>query len=114
MITKDENDSRPQKEEGDKKRKHNQLANTASNAKIVSNKDQVNDWKYKDGENWQMWRNKTIKGPTLSMNSKPCLKFHVRGTCFDDCTNKATHKRLEGEDFKQTDDFIRKIRDDFN
>ena len=86
-------DSNPSSHQDDdnKKRKYHQVLDNGTKAKIVTNKDQVKDSKYKEGENWQMWRNKTIKGPTLSTNSKLCLKYHVRGTCFDDCTNKASH-----------------------
>ena len=92
----------------------NQNSSNSSANKVVFNQDQVQDWKFKDGENWQMWRNKTVNGPNLSNNSKPCLKFHVRGSCFDDCTNKSSHKKLKGEDFKRTDEFIKSIRKDFN
>ena len=70
-----------------KKRKVNRDSSSNNANKVVFNQDQVQDWKFKDEENWQMWRNKTVNGPTLSNNVKPCLKFHVRGFCFDNCTN---------------------------
>ena len=61
-----------------------------------------------------MWRHKTGKGSSLSTGSKPCLKFHVRGSCFIDCPNKDSHKKLHGNDHKITNDFICKIRDKMN
>ncbi len=115
MIVKDDerNDEIGPKES--KKRKTNQDSpSNNSTSKVVHNQDQVQDWKFKDGENWQMWRNKTIQGPILSTNVKPCLKFHVRGSCFDDCNNKLSHKKLKGDDYKKMDEFIKKVRSEFN
>ena len=114
MIVKDEIEEQGPNPREAKKRKTNSDSSGSSVNKVVTNQDQVQDWKFKDGETWQMWRNKTVNGPTLSNNTKPCLKFHVRGSCFDDCTNKASHKRLKGDDFKKTEEFIKNIRRDFN
>jgi len=114
MIVKDEieEDSSPKE---NKRRKTNPDPSSSSlTNKVVHNQDQVQDWKFKDGETWQMWRNKTVNGPILANNTKPCLKFHVRGSCFDDCNNKASHKRLKGDDFKKTDEFIKHIRKNLN
>ena len=86
-----------------------QVTNNGTRAKIVTNTHQVKDWKYKEGKKSQLWVNKTIKGPTLSSNSEPCLKYNVRGTCVDYCANEAFHKKLEGEDLKQTDSFIKQV-----
>ena len=48
----------------------------------------------KDTELWQTWRHKTGNGPILLVNAKSYLKYHVRGSCFEDCTNKASHCTL--------------------
>ena len=115
MIVKDEDGEGSNPKESKKRKTNIDSSNSNPNvSKVVLNQDQVEAWKFRDGENWQMWRNKTVNGPTLSNNVKPCLKFHVRGSCFDDCTNKSSHKKLKGEDFKKTDDFIKGIRSDFN
>lgn len=70
------------------------------------------EWRLKDGESWQTWRHRVNNAPTLSCSAKPCLKFHVKGTCFDNCTNRTSHRKLTGEDFKKTDEFIKKVRQD--
>ena len=113
MIAKEE-DPEDINPKDSKRIKTTQDSSNASTNKVVVNQDQVPDWKFKDGENWQMWRNKTMNGPTLACNAKPCLKFHVRGSCFDDCTNKMSHKKLKGDNYKKTDEFIKNIRKEFN
>ena len=113
MIVKDDIEDEDAPKES-KKRRTSQDSSNSNVSKVVLNQDQVQEWKFKERENWQMWRNKTVNGPTLSNNVKPCLKFHVRGSCFDDCNNKSSHKKLKGDDYKKTDDFIKNIRKDFN
>ena len=81
--------------------------------KIIPNDNVEDKWKLKDTETWQMWRHKTGNGPMLSCHAKPCLKFHVKGTCYEDCANKASHKKLTGDDFRKTDDFIKQVRSSF-
>ena len=93
----------------DKKRKSNDNSPTAT---IVSNDETNKDWKLQENESWHNWRHKTGKGPTLSCGAKPCLKFQVRGSCFSDCANRATHKKLKGNDHRLTDEFIKKTRKD--
>ena len=68
------------------------------------------EWQLKSNESWQNWRHKVGTAPTLSCNAKPCLKFHVKGSCFEDCTNRTSHRKLTGEDHQKTNDFINKIR----
>ena len=106
LIVKGRDDSNEPSHQ-DKKRKPN---DGASMATIVTNQELNKDWKLRDDESWHNWRHKTGKGPTLSCGAKPCLKFQVRGSCFGDCTNKATHKKLKGNDWKLTDEFIQKTR----
>ena len=109
VIAKDEEDSTTNENINGKKRKHRDNFS----AQIVVNENLDSRWKLTNDETWPMWRHKTGKGPTLSCNSKPCLKFHVRGSCFDDYTNKASHKILNDEDKKKTDEFIRQVRNSF-
>ena len=65
----------------------------------VQNTDQVDEFKMKPNENWKdnwagklngdkpFWdRTKCEKG-----DCKMCARFHIRGDCFDDCYNKASH-----------------------
>ena len=104
---KDQQDSTNQLQ-NPKKRKL--IGNNGGASRVVINEDQVNKWKLADNELWQAWRHKVGLAPALQCNLKLCLKFHVKGICFDDCTNKASHKRLNGNDYKITDDLIRKIQ----
>ena len=78
---------------------------------VVRNNDMVGDWKLRRQETWQnIFRNKTIEGPMLSMQCHPCLKFHVRGTCFEDCRNSISHCTLKGHDKSRVDKFIKTLR----
>ncbi len=88
--------------------------NATNQSKVISNESMDEGWKLQEDESWHNWRHKVGNAPQLSCNSKPCLKYHVKGTCFEDCTNKASHKKLTGEDHKKTDEFIRKVRSNMN
>ena len=96
-----------------KKRKANETS-TKPSPKVVRNEDIHNEWRLSDGESWQQWRHKVGQAPTLQCNAKPCLKYHIKGSCFEDCTNKASHMKLVGEDHRITDDFIRRTRASMN
>ncbi len=91
-------------------RKRKTSSDGSNNFKVISNNEIENEWKLKDQETWQDWRHKVGNAPLLSCNSKPCLKYHVKGTCFEDCKNKASHRRLTRKDYETTDDFIKKVR----
>ena len=95
---------------GDKKRKFNDQGSPTT----VMNDDMNNEWKLRANETWHMWWHKTGKGLALSTGAKPCLKFDIRGSCFDDCTNKRSHKKLSGNHLKLTNNFIQKIRENLN
>ena len=99
--------------QGIKKRKANDSISKQS-PKIIVNDDLRNEWKLPEGESWQLWRHKVGQAPTLQCKAKPCLKYHIKGSCFEDCTNKASHTNLVGEDYKKTDEFIRKTRASMN
>ena len=49
------------------------------------------EWRLKSNESWQNWRHKVGTASTLSCNAEPCLKFHVKGSSFEDCTNRSSH-----------------------
>ena len=90
--------------EMDKKRK-------TKTPEMVRNDKVCNDWKLRPTENWTtVFRNKTMGGPTLSVNCKPCLKYHVKGICYDDCTQKQSHCELKGEDKKLTGNYVKHLR----
>ena len=58
----------------------------------VRNESPVEEWKLRQGKKWDtVFRNKSGNAPQLSMGCKMCLKFWVKGICYDDCKNKALH-----------------------
>ena len=80
-------------------------------AEMVKNSAIVADWKLKDSESWdKVFREKTAEGPILSLSCRPCLKYHVKGVCYDDCKNRDSHKSLAGHDKDKTDKFIKSLR----
>ena len=95
----------------DKKRKTSGES-TQLSRKITKDESMNSEWRLRADESWQTWRHKENNAPTLSCSAKPCLKFHVKGLCFDNCTNRTSHRKLMGEDFKKTDEFIKKVRQD--
>ena len=111
MVAKNEDESSDTTSLKDKKRKASGESNQMSK-KTMKDETMNPEWRLKDGESWQSWRHRVSNAPTLSCSAKPCLKFHVKGTCFDDCANRNSHRKLTGEDFKKTDEFIKKIRQD--
>ena len=77
----------------------------------VRNDDQVADWKMQPKESWnKTFKGKIKNGPMLSCGTYPCLKYHVKGICYDDCAFKKSHIRLVGDDEKKADTFIKKLR----
>ncbi len=77
----------------------------------VRNENQVREWKLRPNENWDtIFRKKSREGPTLSSNSKLCLKYQVKGVCYSDCTMTGSHCELKGEDKKKADAFIKTLR----
>ena len=80
-------------------------------AELVKNTQRVEEWKLRRGESWTtVFRNKTIEGPLLQAKCHPCLKYHVRGSCYADCRNKASHCQLRGEDKNKVNQFIKSLR----
>ena len=97
--------------------RHNQSSNkkrkivlNPSFSKVITNDSNEREWKLKTDKNWNVWRHKVGGAPILSCNSRPCYKFHARGSCFSNYSNKLSHRKLTGSDFKITDEFIRMTR----
>ena len=80
-------------------------------AKYEKNDKLVENWKLRGDETWStVFRHKASEGPQLSIGSKPCLKFHVKGGCFSDCKMRKSHCVLAGDDKKKTESFIKSLR----
>jgi hypothetical protein len=80
-------------------------------AVMVRNQNQMQEWKLRRDERWDtVFCNKSRQGPTLSIGSKPCLKYHAKGFCFDDCSLIRSHAELNEDDKKMTDNFIKELR----
>ena len=59
----------------------------------VVNNDQVAEFKMKPEEDWRNnFRNVCMHDrPSWDQNGKMCTRWHIRGDCFKDCKNKASH-----------------------
>ena len=80
-------------------------------SKVVMNKNQVEEWKLRDGEDCDsVFKHKVKTGPRLSMGCTGCHRFHNKGYCFVDCENAASHCVLEGEDFNKFNKRIKALR----
>ena len=79
---------------------------------MVRNENVDQDWKLKDSENWNLtFRHKSRDAPTLANGSKACLKYHVKGFCFDDCKFRGSHHQLTGDDHEKTKTYIKSLRE---
>ena len=77
----------------------------------VANNNQETKWKLRQNERWEtVFREKSRGGPRLSMGCAPCLKFHCKGWCFEDCAFKKSHKRLNAQDKERTDAYDKSLR----
>jgi hypothetical protein len=77
----------------------------------VKNVNITQGWKLRPDEKWDtIFRSKSRDGPTLSVGCAACLKYHVKGVCYSDCSLSNSHKDLTGEDKAKTNDFIQKLR----
>ena len=78
---------------------------------MVRNDNVPPEWKLRQGESWDnVFRNKTMEGPTLSMGCKFCLKFWVKGVCYEDCKQKDSHGELTDDDKVAARNFIAELR----
>ena len=96
-----------QQDENQKKKK----GRRDSSPVMVKNNSMNEEWKLRPNESWEtVYRGKTKEGPMLSFSCKPCLKFHGKGICYEDCSHKASHCNLVGEDKELTNNFIKSLR----
>ena len=92
---------------------NNNNTNSSSSGTRIINNDMVNELELKPSESWNtVFKNKIKKGPTVSGGTYACLKFHVKGICYDDCSFRASHIKLEGDDLLKTKEFVKKLRDE--
>ena len=69
------------------------------------------DWKICPNKDWNVvFREKSKEGPILSFGCKPCLKYHCKGVCYNDCPNKVSHVTLTGDSKKKTNSFVKSLR----
>jgi hypothetical protein len=77
----------------------------------VTNNNLVSKWKIREDENYaDVFKGKVTGGPILSMGVAGCHKFHNKGFCYEDCTQKASHCALSGDDFKKFDARVKALR----
>jgi hypothetical protein len=75
------------------------------------NLDIEEEWKIRPTETWDtVFKNKVKEAPFLSIGCKPCLKYQVKGICYTDCINQASHCKLHGEDKVKVSNFIKGLR----
>ena len=81
-------------------------------AEQVKNENPVEEWKLRQGERWDLvFRSKSGEAPMLSMGCKLCLKFWVKGLCYTDCKNRASHvQTLSEEDRSLAMAYITELR----
>ena len=71
------------------------------------------EWKIRPTETWDtVFKNKVKEAPFLSISCKPCLKYQVKGICYTDCINQASHCKLHGKDKAKVSKFIKGLRGD--
>ena len=77
----------------------------------VKNSEQKDTWKLLPKENWnKTFKGKIKEGPMLACGTYPCLKYQVKGVCYDDCAFRKSHIKLTGSDEEKTAKFIAKLR----
>ena len=78
---------------------------------MKKNEKVVKAWKLRQNEKWDtIFRSKTRDGPILLMDCQPCLKFHVKGVCYNDCAFVKSHVELTDTDKEATASFIKGLR----
>ena len=78
---------------------------------MVRNDNQVREWKLRNDEKWEtVFRSKSQQGPSLSIGCKPCLKYHAKGFCFEDCALLKSHISFSPEDKVLTANYIKELR----
>ena len=91
---------------------NNNNSSISGGTRIINN-DMVNELELKRSESWNtVFKNKIKKGPTVAGGTYACLKFHMKVICYDDCSFRASHIKLEGDDLLKIKDFFKKLRDE--
>ena len=57
------------------------------------------EWKLRPGERWdEVFKDKTLGGPVMSCGAKFCLKYWIKGLCYEDCRQCCSHGNLTHAD----------------
>ena len=84
---------------------------TEQNSKRIVNPRVVPNWKLRQNETWDtIFRGQSRAGPELLSGCKPCLKYHVKGFCYDDCKFSKNHEEIKEQDREKTENFIKSLR----
>ena len=71
----------------------------------------IQSWKLRQNEKWDtIFRGQSKAGPDLAGGYKPCLKYHVKGFCYEDCAFAKNHEEIKGQDKEKTEKFIKSLR----
>ena len=82
-------------------------------AEHVINPHVPEDWKLKNNEEWEKYfKHKTLAGPDMSCGAKLCLKYWVKGLCYNDCRQRCSHGNLTHADKTATGAYIKSLRDE--
>ena len=77
----------------------------------IKNNAMVKNWKLRVNERWDnVFKNKSKESPLLSVGSKLCLKYHVKGICYSDCPFSSSHCVLIDEDKTKGETFIKSLQ----
>ena len=79
-------------ESDEKEKKRTRRDREKKKANLVRNDKPVEDWLLKDGEKMAAFGGANAEGrPKWNDSCLMCHKWFIKGVCFDDCTNKASH-----------------------
>jgi len=77
----------------------------------VKNNNVIEECRLVRHENWsKLFQGKSKEGEILSCGTYPCIKYHVKGVCYDDCAFKGSHRRLTGSDEEKVKKLVSKLR----
>ena len=79
------------------------------------NDDQAAEFKIKPKEDWRDKFRNTLMGdrPFWGQNERMCTSRNIRGDCFKDCTNRASHvgkDKIPGKKKAGMKNYIKKVR----
>jgi hypothetical protein len=87
------NKVKPAREEGKRKGGKKRKSGKADGERITKNVPPISEFLMKDGKNWkEHFAGKCSKDhPKWDDTTFMCARWHIRGECFVDCNNKASH-----------------------